>query len=124
MLKLVLQRQFLVFVAGGVLSALIDIGLMQFLLLTGSAALGAASAGFAAGLLVNYAFHARITFRQLSTPATLARYLCVVAINYGITLLLVAAAAALGSMPLLGKILSLPVVAVNGFFLSKYWIFR
>jgi len=27
-------------------------------------------------------------------------------------------------LPLPGKLLSLPVVAVNGFFLSKHWIFK
>jgi len=27
-------------------------------------------------------------------------------------------------MALVGKIISLPIVAVNGFFLSKYWVFK
>jgi hypothetical protein len=33
-------------------------------------------------------------------------------------------AAQLVGMPLAGKLVSLPLVAVNGYLLSKYWIFR
>ncbi|RFP11908.1 MULTISPECIES: GtrA family protein [unclassified Duganella] len=122
--RLFLQRQFLVFVAGGVLSALVDIGLMQLLLGAGAAPLAAASAGFVAGLMVNYAFHARVTFARLTQRHSLPRYLCVVALNYGITLLLVWLAQTLLGMPLAGKLASLPVVAANGFLLSKFWVFK
>lgn len=122
--QLFLRRQFLVFVAGGLLSALVDIGLMQLLLGAGAAPLAAASAGFAAGLAVNYAFHARVTFAQLSRRDSLLRYLCVVAINYGVTLLMVALAQAWLDNPLTGKLASLPLVAANGFLLSKFWVFK
>lgn len=116
--------QFLVFVAGGGLSALVDIGLMQLLIAQGVDAFLATSAGFIAGLCVNYAFHAKVTFKNVASPATLARFLCVVGINYGLTMALVALSLALVDMALPGKLLSLPVVAVNGFFLSKHWIFK
>lgn len=116
--------QFLVFVAGGGLSALVDIGLMQLLIMNGVAALVAATAGFAAGLCVNYAFHAKVTFKNVTTVRTLSRFLCVVGLNYLLTLGLVAVSVALFEQALIGKLLSLPLVAVNGFFLSKYWIFK
>jgi putative flippase GtrA len=116
--------QFLVFVGGGLLCALLDIGLMQLLIARGAAPLAATSAGFAAGLLLNYAFHARVTFGRLAAPASFARFLCVVALNYTITVALVALALALAAPALAGKLLSLPVVAVNGFLLSKHWIFK
>ncbi|MYM68831.1 GtrA family protein [Pseudoduganella sp. FT55W] len=119
-----LSTQFLVFVTGGVLCALIDVGLMQGLLMGGAAPLTAASAGFLAGLLVNYLFHAKVTFKQLSSGATVARYLCVVAINYLITLALVALAQHWFGMAMIGKLASLPVVAVNGYLLSKHWVFK
>lgn len=119
-----LQRQFLVFIAGGTLSALLDIGVMQILLLLGLAPVAAATLGFAAGLLVNYAFHARVTFQQLACRSNIARYLCVVAANYLITVALVALAQAWLHYPLAGKLISLPLVAVNGFLLSKYWVFK
>jgi putative flippase GtrA len=122
--RLFLQRQFLVFVAGGVLTALIDIGLMQLALRAGAAPLTAASIGFAVGLAVNYAFHARVTFARLTQRHSALRFLCVVALNYGLTLLLVGLAQALVGSPLTGKLVSLPLVAANGFLLSKFWVFK
>lgn len=122
--RLFLQRQFLLFVAGGLLTALIDIGLMQLALRAGLPSLTAASIGFVAGLAVNYAFHARVTFARLSQSHSMWRYLVVVGVNYGLTLLLVALAHVLLDNPLAGKLISLPVVAANGFLLSKFWVFK
>ncbi|MFC5461346.1 GtrA family protein [Massilia niabensis] len=116
--------QFLVFVAGGALSALVDIGLLQLLVYNGVAPLAATSAGFLAGLCVNYAFHAKVTFKNVTTVRTLSRFLCVVGLNYLLTLGLVAVSVALVEQPLVGKLVSLPLVAMNGFFLSKHWIFK
>ena len=84
----------------------------------------AASAGFGAGLLVNYVFHSRVTFNTTASPANFTRYLCVVGVNYLLTIGCVALAEANFDNPLLGKLLSLPLVAVNGYLLSKYWIFK
>jgi len=119
-----LNRQFAVYVAGGVLCALIDIGLMQWLLARGHSAFTASSAGFGAGLAVNYAFHAKVTFSTVSGGRSLARYLCVVALNYLLTVGLVGAAHQLLGSALAGKLVSLPLVAVNGYLLGRYWIFR
>jgi len=47
------SRQFGLYLFGGVLSALVDIGLMQVLLRQGVHFAGATTAGFLAGLLVN-----------------------------------------------------------------------
>nr|WP_183440068.1 GtrA family protein [Pseudoduganella violacea] len=119
-----LQPQFLIYLAGGVLSAAADIGLFQLLLNGGMAPLAAASAGFLAGLLLNYAFHARFTFRQGASAASLLRYLSLVAVNYLLTLALVALSVRLLGQALPGKLLALPVVAASGFLAGKYWIFR
>jgi putative flippase GtrA len=116
--------QFLLFVAGGALSALVDIGLLQLLVMNKVEPFSATTYGFLAGLIVNYAFHAKVTFKNVTTLATFTRFLCVVGINYLITLACVASAVALFQWPLLGKLVSLPLVALNGFFLSKYWIFK
>ena len=121
--------QFMVFVSGGVLCVLLDISVMQLLIGAGIEYQIATSAGFGAGLLLNYAFHARITFRASATQFNFARYLCVVAINYVLTMGCVALAVTLLGEPqhtsaLIGKLVSLPLVAVNGFLLSKYWIFK
>lgn len=119
-----LTPQFLVYVLGGVLSAAVDIGVLQLLLMQGATAMTATSAGFAAGLLVNYAFHAKVTFSHIHSAAGVLRYLTLVAANYLLTLACVALSVRLCGHPLPGKVLSLPVVAVNGFLLGKYWVFR
>lgn len=123
-IKKLLTPQFGVFVLGGGLSAVVDIGLLQLLILQGVSVPVATTVGFFAGLCVNYAFHAKVTFKNVASVVTLRRFLCVVAINYLLTLGLVTASVALVDIALVGKIVSLPVVAVNGFFLSKYWIFK
>jgi putative flippase GtrA len=117
-------RQFAVFVAGGVLSALVDIGLMQALIHYGAHYTGATTAGFAAGLLVNYAFHSRVTFSSAASPGNFARYLCLLGFNYLLTMGCVALSVPLLGSALAGKLVSLPLVALNGFVLGKFWIFK
>ena len=117
-------RQFGLFVAGGVATALLDVGLMQLLIAGGMHYAGATTAGFGAALLVNFAFHSRVTFAAAATPVNFARFLCVVGLNYLVTMGCVALAVALGAGTLAGKLVSLPLVAVNSFLLGKYWIFK
>jgi len=117
-------RQFAVYVSGGLLCALVDIGIMQLLIKNGVHYASATSAGFAAGLLVNYGFHSRVTFGQASTPSSFLRFLCVVGLNYLLTMACVSVSVAFLGSPLPGKILSLPLVALNGFVLSKLLIFK
>ena len=117
------QRQFVLYVGGGVASALIDMGLMKGLIAAGVNYLVATSAGFGAGLLFNYAYHARVTFTATPGGASLVRYLIVVAVNLGFTLGCVHAAVALGAGPMIGKLVALPLVAASGFILGKRWIF-
>lgn len=120
----VLHRQFLIFVAVGGLTALVDIGAMLLLLGIGASALLATTFGFALGLMVNYLFHVRMTFVACSTLRSVIRFLIVVAINYGLTVGFVLVAQWLGGSAVVGKVLSLPIVAINGFLFSKLWVFR
>lgn len=117
------HRQLALYVGGGVASALIDVGLMHGLIKAGVNYLLAASAGFGAGLLFNYAYHARVTFTATPGGASLLRFLCVVAVNYGFTLGCVRVAVSLGAAPEIGKLVALPLVAASGFILGKRWIF-
>jgi putative flippase GtrA len=117
-------RQFGVFVAVGVVCAVVDVGLLWLLTRGGMAAVPAATAGFFAGLLLNFVLHLRVTFAAPWSLRAGWRYLAVVAVNYGITVACVGVSASLLGSPLPGKILSLPVIAVNGFLLSKHWVFR
>ena len=116
-------REFAVFVAGGTLCALVDVGLMQLLLSVGVHYSLAASAGFGTGLLLNFAIQSRI-FKTSASAGTFARFLCVIAINYGLMLACVALAAHLFDHPLAGKLLSLPITSINGYILGKRWVYR
>lgn len=123
--KLLLHwRQFALFVAGGLLCALVDIGLLQALVSAGLHYTSATTAGFLAGLVVNYGFHSRVTFGRDAAAASFARFLCVVGANYLLTMACVALSVSLLGAPLPGKIASLPLVALNGFVLGKLWIFK
>ncbi len=125
MVKLLLAKApFLVYVSGGVLSAAVDIGTMQLLLTNGMPTLPATTVGFLTGLIVNYMFHARVTFGKGGSRASFARYLAVVAVNYTLTIAIVTAFEHLAGSALAGKLVSLPVVAVVGYLSGKYWIFK
>jgi putative flippase GtrA len=97
---------------------------MMLLLKSGVSALVAASLGFAAGLAVNYFYHAKVTFAATISTASVAKYLSIVGVNYLITIVMVSVAEGAFASPLSGKVASLPVVAIVGFFLSRHWAFR
>lgn len=117
-------RQFAVYLGVGITCAVIDIGLMQFLTWLGAHYMLATTAGFAAGLVVNFLLHAHVTFSVGYSHGALMRYMVVVLANYVLTLAAVSLFHAWLDMALLGKILSLPLVAVNGYLLGKHWIYR
>ncbi|HTQ99990.1 MAG TPA: GtrA family protein, partial [Candidatus Acidoferrum sp.] len=81
-----LTRQFLIYVAVGVLCATIDLGTLQLLLITGSPPTQAVTIAFVLALVCNYLFHLRLTFRASHDGATLLRFLVLVLLNYGLTL--------------------------------------
>ena len=118
------SRQFLLFLVGGVLAASIDIGVLQLLLYNSMHLTAATTIGFLSGLFVNYTWHSRVTFDTAASPTRFGRYLCVVIINYALTLGFVTLAQALADMPLAGKIVALPITAINSYLLGKYWIFK
>ena len=122
---MIFNRQFLIFIVGGASSALIDIGIMQTLIWFGINNLLATSVGFFSGLLFNYVFHAKMTFRSEMSFFVALRFCTLAALNYLVTLFLVYVAYDIfHQSALLGKIISLPVVAVNGFILGKLWVFK
>lgn len=118
------RRQFTIFVLGGFLCAAIDIGAMQLLLASGAHFALAASVGFGIGLVVNYLYHARVTFDSPTSGASVLRFATLVGINYLLTMACIGLAVHLEFAALAGKIVSLPLVAVNGFILGKFWIFK
>jgi len=119
-----LSPQLAIYIFGGLVCAGIDVGLMQLLIANHVNPFAATTAGFLTSLIVNYLFHARVTFKNVTSAATFTRYLCVVALNYVITLGIVAISLSLTGVALYGKLISLAVISVNGFLLGKYWIFK
>jgi putative flippase GtrA len=121
---LVRHQQVLVFICGGLLSAAVDIGVMQFFIMVGSSVPLGTTLGFASGLMINYVFHAKITFQRPAVSTNFVRYTCLVGFNYLLTLGCVNLAVWLVGSAVVGKLASLPLVAINGFLLGKYWIFK
>lgn len=119
-----ITRQFSVYIAVGLVSALIDVGLMQLLISFEFHHLASATFGFIFGLIVNFLLHSRITFKEPYSLRIFTRYMAIVLINYVLVLAIVQLFNELLLLPVLGKIVSLPFVAINGFILSKYWVYK
>ncbi|WP_407919251.1 hypothetical protein [Dakarella massiliensis] len=64
-----------------------------------------------------------MTFRSTLSNEHLFKYSIVVAINYLLTLIFTYIFEQFFNLPMMGKIISLPVVAVNGFVLLNYWVY-
>lgn len=119
-----LNRQFILFVCVGVACAVIDVSTMQLLILLGCLSWVSVSIGFAVGLVANYAFHARLTFKKVGSIASIFKFSIVALSNYLITLFFVFISLQIMDGVMFGKIVSLPIIAVNGFLLSRYWVFK
>lgn len=119
-----IARQFAVYVGMGLATALLDVGILELLLSVGAHYALATTVAFFVALVFNYISHSRVTFRSETTTRSVLRFTVILMMNYGITLAMVYISRQwLGSI-LVGKIASIPVVAVNGFLWSRYWIFR
>lgn len=117
-------RQVVIFLLVGLLTAVVDVGVMQALIGLGMHYTYAVSAGFAIALVVNYFGHTLWTFEARHSATSAGGFLVVVLINYGLTMVCVALSMHLLDTALPGKLLSLPVVVANGYLLTKYWVFR
>lgn len=118
------SRQFVVFVGVGVLSATLDVSVMAVLIFFNVPYQFATTLGFIMGLIVNYRGHAKVTFRVQGSTSVMVRFGLVVLLNYFITIVSVVTFQHFFGNALIGKIISLPVIALNGFLLSKLWVFR
>lgn len=121
---LVWVRQFGIFIGVGLVCAAVDVGFMYWLISAGVSPWVSASWGFAIGLLLNFLLHSRMTFKASASWERLGRFLVVVGLNYLLTLGFVGMSTWWMESPLTGKLISLPLVAINGFLLSRFWIFK
>lgn len=117
-------KQFGKFILVGLVTALADIAVMKALLHMQFPAWICATMGFLVGLIVNYVLHTLVTFESRISFQRLGRFLIVILVNYGLTLVCVQFGLSSLDSAMLGKIISLPLVAVNGFLLSRFWVFR
>ena len=122
--KPVISRQFAIFLLVGLACALIDIATIEFFRLAGAHYSVAVSLGFGMGVIANYILHTKFTFKTSSSQVNFLKFACIVALNYGATLLFVVGSTHFLGSVLMGKIASLPVVSINGFLLSRYWAFK
>lgn len=118
-------RQFSRYVVVGVVSAAIDVGCLWWLLRIGSPTTFALTAAMAAGMLANFCLHRIYTFASRSPFrwSSVLGYLSVVGFNYALTLGVVELGARIGVDTLPAKIVSLPIVAVCGYFLTRRFVF-
>lgn len=119
-----LNRQFVTFVLVGTLCAICDVGVLSLLKLSGVNYLVSVTFGFLTGLILNYLLHAMVTFNSAINNAKLIKFLIVVLMNYALTMFCVFQFNLLFGAPIFGKIVSLPLVAINGFILSKNWVYK
>lgn len=116
--------QFLVFAGVGLATTVIDVTTLAALLRLGAHYTVATTLAFAAALVFNYLAHASVTFRATRSLDSMLRYGLILTINYLLTLGLVGAANSWIDNPLVGKLASIPLVTLIGFFSGRYWVFR
>jgi putative flippase GtrA len=119
-----MTRQFLTYIGVGLMSAVVDIGTLQAFLWLGFDHRIAVSVGFVLGAVFNYLCHERITFRATRSTATMVRFCILLFVNYVLTMLLVQLSVTLLDSVMVGKLVALPLIAVNGFLCGRYWVFR
>lgn len=117
-------RQVFFYLIVGLITAGVDVGLVIVLLKFNFHLLTSVSIGYLTGVLFNFFTQAIITFNSNVSGKRLLKYLTVVAINYFLTLIIILVFKKIGLSPLVGKIFSLPIVAIFGFYLSKKWIYK
>lgn len=123
----VFSSNLFLFLSVGGLVAMIDLGTTQLLLLyIKFSSILPVTIGFFAGLISSYILHAKISFSANLEPARqLPRFFLLVILNYFLTICIVIACInILNLSTIIGKVVSLPVVAINSYLISKYWIYR
>jgi putative flippase GtrA len=118
------SQQFFIFSKVGIISGLMDVSLLLALVQLGVRAYFAITVAFFFGLGINLWLHANLTFQTRLSIQHIGRFLLVVCMNYGFTLGVVLIFEHLGLSYVLGKIISLPVVAIHGFLWSRLWVFK
>jgi putative flippase GtrA len=119
-----LPRQFIVFCFVGVISVAVDLVTLLELVQLEVPPLIAVTISFIAGMLINIWLHANLTFKTTLNTDRVVRFLMILCINYLVTLAAVLFFEKQGFSYFLGKLISLPLIAIHGFLWSRLWIFK
>jgi putative flippase GtrA len=119
------SAEFMRFVAVGVASFLVDFGLLYVFHGRLHVVLWlAAGLAFSASMVVNFFLNRIFTFGSSGRlHAESARYLCLVLLSLGATVLLVTGFTRLGCPYLVSKALSTTILAIVNFFVYRRWVF-
>ena len=112
------SKTFIIFCLVGVVSAVVDLSVLYILNnIIVETLIISVTLAFIAGLAANYILHTNIT--------NATKFLFVVAFNYLLTLAVIKFGVDFASFGVIvSKIISLPIVAISGFILSKYWVYK
>ncbi len=112
------------YVIGGVLTVVVDLIFTWLGLKLSLGTLFALTLGTGVGLAFNYMFHAYVTFSSVATSKNFGKFIILIGLNYLTMLAVVYGLTYFTSVStLIAKLLSFPIIAINGYLLGKYWIF-
>lgn len=77
-----------------------------------------------AGFYLNFFLHAKKTFKVETSLKNILKYLIVFLINTFLSFFIIYIFDIYYFLPFIGKIVSLPIIAILGYTLMNYWVFR
>lgn len=119
-----IHRQFFIFILVGIITSLIDLLVIFILDFFGFNYRACIFFGYLFAISINYYLHSKITFIKKRSPHIFLRFLIVIFANVLLTYFFVEIFVYFDLDYKIAKVISLPLIAANGFFLSKYWIYK
>ena len=116
--------KFVVYLIVGSVSAIIDLLTLSFLVSQHTKQWLTVTFAFIAGFAFNLKAHSLFTFVSPLTRISSIRFTAVAAINYLLTLAIIQILTAFSFSLITAKLISLPIIAIFGYFLGKHWAFK
>jgi putative flippase GtrA len=114
----------MVYVIVGSVSAIIDLLTLRILLSLNTPQWPAVTIAFIAGFVFNLKSHALFTFVSAITKKSALRFTSLVGVNYLLTLAIIETLSNFSFTIITAKVISLPVIAISGYLLGRYWAFK
>ncbi|OOF42974.1 dTDP-glucose-4-keto-6-deoxy-D-glucose reductase [Rodentibacter rarus] len=121
-----ITHQIIIFFIVGSSSALVDIGCLyvfnKILFWNNEISI---SLAFILGLIFNYFSHTYFTFQNKASVGNLIKYLILVLLNYVNTIVLMYLLIEFLDIDIIvAKVITLPIIAVTTFVISKIWVYK